>query len=278
MRTTKARMDRMAAVKISRSGGVAALLALALLVSAAPARGEENDVYWRIDPSVEDCSMDIDPSLTQDQWHRFVKQVGAISSLKALAPAETLGRMNFRISVEQGNTPIDQHDPAWINTFVHPDEMCPLGDAISIPILRATVGVTDHVDVGAYWTKAPEANYGMVGGEVKYAFLQETDTRPAAAARASVTVLTGVPDFDIQVYSLDLMTSKKVAMFTPYAGLRGSLAVGTEETDKVDLHQERVLVPQGYLGLAFSIWRLDLAVEYDVATVNTLAFSVGLRI
>jgi hypothetical protein len=51
-----------------------------------------------------------------------------------------------------------------------------------------------------------------------------------------------------------------------------------QETDKVDLHQESILLPQGCLGLACSFRRLDLAVEYDVATVNTLAFSVGLRI
>jgi len=264
-------------VKGLRIGGVAAALALLLLAAASPARGEE-DVYWHIDPGVETCSMVIDPALTQDQWHSFVKQVGAIASFKALAPAETLGRMNFRISVEQGNTPVDQRDPAWINTFVHPDKECPLGDAISYPIIRAALGVSDHVDVGAYWTTAPGANYGMVGGEVKYAFLQETGTRPAAAVRASATVLTGVDDFDIEIYSLDLLASKKIAMLKPYAGLRGNYVVGTETTGKVDLDRERLLVPQGFVGLAYSFWRLDLAVEYNVSTVNTLALSVGLRI
>lgn len=257
--------------------GVATALALTLFIAAAPARGEETEVYFHLDPDVETCSMVIDPSLTQDQWHRFVKQVGAISSFKAMGPAPTLGKWNFSIAIEQGRTPVDQHDLAWINTFVHPDADCPLGDAVSYPLVRAALGVSDNVDVGAYWTTAVDANYGMVGGEVKYAFLKETETRPAASTRVSVSLLTGVPDFDVAIYSLDLITSKKFGVLSPYAGFRGNLVVGTEETAKVDLHRENIFVPQGFFGLACSIWKFNLAAEYNIATVNTLAFSIGVK-
>lgn len=47
---------------------------------------------------------------------------------------------------------------------------CPLGDKVKIIDLRAKFGISDKIDIGAVWTTAPGANYGMMGGEVKYSF------------------------------------------------------------------------------------------------------------
>lgn len=259
----------------------AALLFLSVLVlvsvpvSVSHAQSGDADVYWHIDPGVETCSMVIDPTLTQDQWHTFTRQVSAIASFKSLSAAETLGKGKFAIVINNAVTPVDQRDPAWINTFTHPDEFCPLGDRISFPTLRAKMGVADNMDVGVFWTTAPDANYGAAGVEYKYAFLPETGQRPAAALRASYSMLTGVPDFNLNLYSLDLMTSKKVAMFTPYAGVRESWVFGRETTEKVDLQEENLAVTQGYVGMAYTIWKLNLAAEYNVATVNTFVYAVG---
>jgi hypothetical protein len=257
--------------------GIAIALVTVAFVAASHAQGNTGDVYWRIDPTVESCSMVIDPSLTQAQWKTFVQQVGAISSFKSLASTETLGAMNFRVGIEYGRTPVDQHNPAWINTFVHPDADCPLGDAVSYPALRAQMGVSGDVDVGASWTKSPEANYGMVGGEVKYRFLQESETLPAAAVRGSVIILTGVSDFTLDIYGIEVLVSKTFGAFSPYAGFRGNLAVGTETTSKVDLATESVVVPQGYAGVSCSMWKLNIAAEYDIAAVSTFALSIGFR-
>ena len=274
-------LTRETGMRKKETNGIATVLLLLLLMAlltllftaAAYAQGE---VYWHIDPSVETCSMVIDPSLTQDEWHRFTKQIGAILSFKSLASAETLGKMHFYVGVDDSYTPVDQHDPAWINTFTHPDEDCPLGDDISYPTIRARMGVSDDIDVGAYWTTAPHSNYGGVGVEVKYAIQKESDNRPAAAVRASASILTGVPDFDMNVYSLEVMTSKKIASITPYVGFRESLSVGTVTTSKVDLHKENVFIPQGYLGVSYSIWKLNLAAEYNISSVNTFAVAIGL--
>lgn len=254
------------------------LLALVVGVSLLHGQSGELDVYWRLDPNVKSCSMVIDPSLTQAQWHEFTKQVGAISAFKSLAPAQTLGTLSFRVGIDYSTTPVNQHSLAWINTFVHPDEECPLGDDIIIPTLRASVGLSENIDIGAYWTAAPDANYGMIGGELKYAFLREEEGVPAAAVRGSVTLLTGVPDFDLHIYSIELLASKTFATLTPYVGLRTSLAVGTETTDKVNLKTEHVPMAQGYLGIAYSPWILRVAAEYNVSTVNTLALAVGISL
>ena len=248
---------------------------LFLFVSVSHAQSDGGNAYWNIDPNVKTCSMIINPSLTQSQWHRFVKQGGAILSFKSLAPASTLGKMKFNIAIDDAYTPVDQHDLAWINTFAHPDENCPLGDQISFPALRASMGISDNMDVGGYWTVAPGANYGVAAGEFKYAFLQESEKRPAAAARASVSMLTGVPDFNLEIYGIDLLASKKFAMFTPYVGLKESLVIGTEATSKVALDRERLSLTQGYAGITYSIWMLNVAAEYNLSNVNTFTFAIG---
>ena len=250
-------------------------LIIFLFVSTSYAQGNGSDVYWHIDPNVKSCSMVIDPSLTQAQWNQFTKQVGAILTFKSLASAETLGKMNFNISIDDSYTPVDQHNLAWINTFTHPDENCPLGDAITYPTIRAKMGVSDNMDIGAYWTTALDANYGMVGGEFKYKFSQESEKLPAAAVRVHVSILTGVPDYNLNVYGVDLIASKKIVMLTPYIGFRESLAIGTETTSKVNLDKESVLITHVYAGVSYPIWMLNLVAEYNISYVNTFALAIG---
>jgi hypothetical protein len=183
--------------------------------------------------------------------------------------------MNFKISIDYASTPVNQHDLVWINTFTHPDENCPLGDAIAIPTIRASLGITDDMDIGGYWTTAPRANYGMVGGEFKYAFLKESEKLPTASVRGSFTILTGVSDYNINIYSVELMASKKIAFITPYIGVRQNLGIGTETTPKVDLNKESILFTQGYVGVLYFIWMLSVAAEYNVSSINTFALGIG---
>ena len=256
--------------------GTASALLVVLFVPASYAIGGNNDVYWHIDPSVKNCSMVIDPSLTQAQWKTFTKQAGAILSSKSLASAETLGKMKVNFHLDYSSTPVDQHDPAWINTFVHPDADCPLGDEVVMPSLSAKIGVSDHVDIGVFWTNAGDANYGLVGGECKYSFSQETKTLPAFAVRGSASILTRVEDYDLNVYSFDILASKHFAMLTPYVGLKESLSMGTETTSKVDLDEERLWITQGFAGVTYAVWKLNFAAEYAISEVNTFALTAGL--
>lgn len=256
--------------------GVVGTLSLCLFGSASHAQGNGDGVYWHTDPGVKSCSMVIDPSLTQAQWSKFTRQASAIVSFKSLGPAETLGKMHFKIAIDHSSSPVDQHDPAWINTFTHPSTRnCPLGDVIRIPTIRAEMGVADNIDVGGYWTTAPDANYGLVGGELKYGFLQHSEKLPSVAVRTSASILTGVPDFNMTIYGVDLLASKKIRVVTPYVGFREILSIGTETTSKVDLDRETIPITQGYAGVVYSLWKVRLAAEYNVSFVNTLTFAVA---
>jgi len=250
-----------------------------LLLSAIASRSQNtgNSVYWRLDPTVESCSMVIDPSLTQDQWKRFTRQAGEIVTFKTLSTARTIGRNHFSIAIDYSTTPIDQHDLAWINTFVHPDENCPLGDEIVMPTLRGKYGITDRMEAGIMWTSAPDANYGLVGAEFKYAFLDEKKNSPAMAARCSFVSLTGVEDYNINLGSVDLIASKKVKWVTPYVGVKETFVNSEETTTKVALENENLFLTQGFVGISYSVWYVNLAAEYNLSNVNTLSFLVAIQ-
>ena len=258
--------------RLSRTG---TFLIILLFVSLSQAQNGRGDVYWHIDPNVKTCSMVIDASLTQEQWNIFARQAGAILTYKSVAPATTLGKMNYKIAVDYSSTPVNQHDPAWINTFTHPDENCPLGDRIEIPAIRAGVGITPNMDVGIYWTTAPGANYGVVGGEYKYAFIQETKKIPSTAVRASFSLLTGVSDFNFNIYSVDLITSKKILKLNPFIGFRESIFNAKETTSKVDLDKAVFSIQQLFIGISYSVWMLNMAAEYNISSVNTFAVVIG---
>jgi hypothetical protein len=251
---------------------VTCVLTLTAFVSAAHA---QSDIYWNIDPGVKDCSMVIDAELTQDQFTRYTRQVGLIMAFKSLSSAETLGKMNFSFGLEMTVTPIDQHDLAWINTFTHPGPECPLGDAVSYPQLRARMGVSDNMDVGAYYTTSPEANYGFLGMELKYLYRQASGKSPAVALRATYVTLLDVPDYNMNTLSLDIAASRQMGIFKPYVGLRGSVVEASETTPKVDLDRVVAFLPQGVIGVAFSKSWFNIAAEIDIGEISGFTMVLG---
>jgi len=260
--------------RVSGRLSIPALVLLLLFTRPAQSQGHDGGVYWRTDPGVKTCSMAIDPSLTQSQWETFVRQAGAMIDFKSLGPAEPIGKWRFALGVDYSVTPVDQHDPAWINTFTHPDASCPLGDQIKLPALRATLGISSTTDLVGFWSTAPNANYGLAGGAIQYAFLRESGRVPAAAVTASVTSLTGVPDFNFLVYGAGLSVSKRFATLVPYVGIRQSVAVGTETTPKVDLATESIPLTHGFVGVNWALWKLGVAAEYDISARNTFALQI----
>ncbi|MFQ5650445.1 MAG: hypothetical protein ACE5IY_10935 [bacterium] len=108
--------------------GIVSVLIFSLLITASYAQ----DLH--VNPAVNNCSIELDPSLTQSQFRKFIKQGSLIGSLKLLSPAEPLGSRRFEIGIEYSRSPIDDKDPAWNNTFTHPHENHYLGNAITVPI------------------------------------------------------------------------------------------------------------------------------------------------
>lgn len=225
----------------------------------------------------DECSIVLDPALTQDAWHQFVGEVGLVTYFRPLASARPLGPRHFEFALLDWGTRIDDADAAWNDTFSHPDSTHWLfdGAALMFPGLMARVGLTDRMDVGAYFTKVPGANYGFLGGQLQYNLLHDLERKLAAAGRFSVNRLFGPEDMEAHTYGLDFLVSKDVSRFSPYAGVSGYLTRGRETTSKVALADENVFGVQAMVGTAASISVLRLGAEYNFAKVLGYSFKVA---
>lgn len=225
----------------------------------------------------KNCAMVIDPSLTQEAWHQFVREVGLVVYFRPLASARPLGPRHFELGLVSWSTRIDDADPAWNDTFSHPDSTHWLmdGSALPIPGLVLRAGVTERVDVGAYFTKSIGANYGMVGGQAQYNVLSGANGGLAAAGKVSAVRLFGPEDLSVSVYGLELVASRSVSVFAPYAGVSGYLSRGREHTSKVDLQDENVFGLRGAVGVAAGISALRLGAELNLARVPGYAFKIA---
>lgn len=261
---------------------LAGITVLAVFQSPAFAHGGKH-VKLHVNPRWKECSFQLDPALTQAAWHEFTREAGLVAYFRSLTDARPMGAGNFEISVLQWATAFDDTKDAWNDTFVHPDSTHWLkeGSRLAFPGLMLRAGITDRLDVGAYVTKSPGANYGFWGGQVQYNVVNDAEARWAASARLGFVSMYGPDDLGLTVYGLDLLASREFAVHSdwisvsPYAGVSTYLSTAHETTTAVDLKDERVLGVQGMVGVAAQVSLARLAVEYNVAAVNTLSFKLG---
>lgn len=236
-------------------------------------KGDDPDVIINVNPELYTCDLELSPNLTQKEWKVFTKQFGHVIYFNPMASARPLGTKHFDIVFDIKSTSIDQTSGAWNNTFAHPDSTHWLGDAVIVPALRARMGVSERVDVGVFFTHL--GLYGFIGGEVKYAFLNDTDKGWAASVRGSFMQELNVEDFNFTNYGVDVSASKTFGLFTTYAGVAGTLSHAKEVTKKVNLNNENVLDARFIVGAEFKWKIVNLGVEVDVSELTTLGIKMG---
>lgn len=251
--------------------GTVGLLSLGVIAPPLSAQVLHVNDRW------EECAMVIDPTLTQTSWHQFVEEAGLVSYFRPMVSARPLGRRSFELAVLDWGTRIDAADDAWNDTFSHPDATHWLfdGDALLIPGLMLRAGVSDRVDVGAYFTKSVGANYGFLGGQVQYGLLDDLERNLAVATRLSYVRLFGPEDLRFGSYGLDVFASTQWSRLSPYAGVSGYVARGRETTSKVELDDETVFGVRGTAGVAVRVSMLSLGAEVNVARVPGYSFKVA---
>ncbi len=259
-------------MKSKMFSGISTVLFLALFGSPLFAQKLHVNDRW------DQCSFVLDPSLTQEAWHQFTREAGLVTYFRPLNSAKPLGVKHFEISLLDWGTKIDDADAAWNDTFSHPDSTHTLldGNAILFPGFMFRIGVSTPIDIGAYITKRPAANYGLYGGQVQYNVLNDSEKKLAAAVRFSFTKLFGPEDLNQSVYGLDVLASKDVfKRFSPYVGVSGYLARAQETTSKVNLENENVFGLQGMVGIAVKISALRIGGEINFANVPGYSFKVA---
>jgi hypothetical protein len=272
---------------MKRNHLITGLVATAIGIAGiqTPAAAQDHDhgrphlhVYGKWD----ECSIQLSSSLTQSAWRQFTQEAGLVAYFRPLVDAEPLGRGRFEVSAVQWETAIDDADAAWNDTFVHPDSTHYLfeGKGLKFPGLMGRVGVSAGTDVGVYFTKNPNANYGFYGAQVQRRLAGGADRRWAASARVSFVSLYGPDDAELTVYGLDLVASRKLALtrwaaVSPYVGVSSYMSTSHEKSPVVALKDEHVGGSQAMAGAVLQVSKVRIAAEYNAATVRTVSLKVG---
>lgn len=231
-----------------------------------------------VDPSLKDCSVVFASTLTQGAFERFVREFGSASAYKQGGPAATLAPGRLLIGIEMMKFTVDEHAPAWNDTFAHPNDHHPLGSDKSFPKLDLRVGVTDNLDMGAFFAHNPQANYGWLGLDAKYRLVNESAGWPVSlAARGAYTKTLYVRDMDMHAVTADVSAERTLWGFVrPYVGAGADGVFARETSDAVNLHNENMVVPHVFGGLDVTVaHRVTIGAEFTKGALSTTQLQVG---
>lgn len=250
---------------------------LAALVWLLPGSALGANPPLHVDPSLDDCSVEFAPELTQGSFARFVREFGSVSAFKLVASPRSLGKWGVAVGIEDIFFSVDEHSAAWNDTFAHPNATHDLGASHSFPKLRLRVGITEDLDLGAFYTENPNANYGWIGVEGKYTFLRQSASMPVVVAgRLAYTKTLYIEDMDMHAVTADVVAGRTFwDVLTPYAGVGNDLVLARETAKSVDLHAEAQNAPHALAGFEARIWHVGFGAEATLATIPSVQVQVS---
>jgi hypothetical protein len=229
-------------------------LALLALAAALPCRaGEFPDVG----------------SLAQDEFRALSRDLGAAFAYKGVTPATPLGTLGLDVGLVLTDTKME-HSSLFA--------LAGAGDTsrLLIPKLHVNKGLPAGFDIGGFVAGAPEVNARLYGGELRYAFLDDTLTTPAIGLRASATRATGMGELRADTAALDLVASKRFTALTPYVG-GGTVRIRTS-AEGTGLAEERINQSRFFGGLNVNLVAVNLAFEAEKMGDNlSLSAKLGWR-
>ena len=260
----------------------AAVTLMAAAPTALRAQHHHHDhPHLHVDHSVEECSVRFSSRLTQASFHRFVREFGSVSAFKQAGSPTGLRKGQLSIGIEQMTFTIDDHADAWNDTFAHPDEHHALGSRQQFPKIKLAAGVTDDLEVGAFWTRNLKANYGWLGIDAKYRPFTQEDGRPVSLAlRGAYTKTLYVRDMDMHALTTDVSIERKLWRgIRAYGGVGADAVYARETTDSVRLNDEAIVASHAFAGAAVTLLgRVDVGAEFTLGARPSMQLQVAARV
>jgi hypothetical protein len=256
---------------MSRAIGTTVFAAITLIAAAPLTAHAQYDHAGHDHPPlhvndrVDDCSVEFSSRLTQASFRRFVREFGSVSAFKQAASASTLRKGRLSIGLELMSFNVDEYSDAWNDTFAHPNDHHPLGSDLDFPKIKARYGITDDADVGAFWARNPNANYGWFGVDGKWRVLSQERGKPLSlAVRGAYTKTLYVSDMDMHAVTADVSVERRVRWgLRPYLGVGADGVLARETSGAVNLRNEAILAPHAFTGVAVTVrGRVDLGLEF----------------
>ena len=231
-----------------------AILAASLALAAVPAGASDFDQVR---------------TLAQDQFNAVTRDLGAAFAYKGVAPGTTLGVVGFDLGVEITDTKLENVGAIRAAGNDAPDHLL-------IPKFHAHKGLWGGFDIGAFVGGASRVGATLYGLDLRYALVEDGLAAPAVSLRASGTRATGLGPLKVDTAALDAMVSKRLALFTPYAGAGVVRMRGT--VDGSALATETVSKGRVFAGINLNLLATNLAFEAEKLGDNTsLSAKVGIR-
>jgi hypothetical protein len=219
------------------------LVSLAILLTAIP-------------PAFAADNIDQINQLLQADFRKLSEDLGAALSYKGVTPAKPLGITGFDIGLEATATKL-QHRDAWDRAS---SGSAP--DTVYIPKLHLHKGLPAGFDLGAFYTSVPSTNIKLWGAEARYAILQGGLAEPALGLRGTYSKLSGVSQLDFHTTGMELLISKGIAIFTPYAGV-GRIWTTSEPVGVSNIKKEEFSQGKYFVGGNLNFGLANLALEAD---------------
>lgn len=222
--------------------------------------------------SVRADDIDAIDQLSPSQFESFANDLVAALSYKSSAPAEPLGTLGFDLGLGVSFVRLENAE-SWGVATGSTTEYLP------IPKVSLSKGLPFDVDLGAFVAAVPGSNILVYGGQVQYALMAGNPVLPAVAVRGGVTRLSGVEQLALETRSVELVVSKGLFAFTPYAGIgRVWGDVTPNSATAVALQSLSPTQDRLFAGLQFGLVIGSLSFEVD-KTGDALGAStkIGLR-
>ncbi len=204
----------------------------------------------------------------QASFRSVSEDLGSALSYKGVVPAESIGITGFDIGLEVTQTNLAKSEALW-NSLTGSNF-----SNLYVPKLHITKGLPLNIDIGAFYSAIPSTNIKLMGGELRWAFIEGSTAMPAVAVRGALTKLSGVNQLSLDTKSLDVSISKGFAMLTPYAGVG---QVWTNSSSEL-FTKESFTQSKLFAGANLNFGLTNLAIEFDkTGAAKSTSFKLGFR-
>jgi hypothetical protein len=209
--------------------------------------------------------------LTQDQFAGLSRDLAAVAAYRSVTPAAPLGLTGFDLGLGGDAIKLQASNAYAIASGSGGDS------TVYTARFYLGKGLPYGFDLGATATVASGSGASILGGELRYALLDDGVATPALALRANYSQAFGMSRLGLRTYGADLMISKKFTVVTPFAGV-GSLRTDATPEGIATLSAERFTVARYFIGLNANFLLLNIAVEADrTGEVDSISAKFGWR-
>ena len=219
--------------------------------------------------NVQAGSLDNLTMLSQDQFTKLSKDLGAVAAYRGVTPGNSLGLTGFDVGVELTQSKIENSDIL---------KRAGGGDTstLFVPKLHIHKGLPAGFDIGAFVSRISGVDASLLGAELRYQVVEDGLTTPSIAVRLSGSKVTGVSQVNLSTAAVDAMVSKKLTFITPYAGV-GSVRV-TSSPKVGALRDVTSTESRVFVGVNANFLLTNFALEAEkLGGVSSVSAKIGFR-